>query len=437
MQTRKLWYWSITVAIAGFLFGFDTAVISGADKPIQELWHTGDLFHGFFIMSMALWGTVIGALGGGIPTDRWGRKKTLIWVGVLYLISALGSGLAPEPYSFSLFRFIGGVGVGISSVAAPTYISEISPPAQRGRMVILFQLNIVVGILIAYLSNFLLGNMGTESWRWMLGVEAIPALLYLILVFGVPRSPRWLLLHGNQESEAREVLGMMGVSNIDQEVNAIKASKAVKKEHAFFSSRFRKPILLAFLIAAFNQLSGINFIIYYAPRIFEEAGMGASTALLSTAGIGLANLIFTLLGMVLIDRSGRKRLMLIGSIGYLISLSLVARAFFIEDFASLSVPIYLFIFIASHAVGQGAVIWVFISEIFPNEVRAYGQSLGAGTHWVFAALITLVMPAILNKFSGGPIFSFFAIMMFLQLLFVLFMMPETKGVSLEAMEDTI
>lgn len=273
-------------------------------------------------------------------------------------------------------------------------------------MVILFQLNIVVGILIAYLSNFLLGNMGTESWRWMLGVEAIPALLYLILVFGVPRSPRWLLLHGNQESEAREVLGMMGVSNIDQEVNAIKASKAVKKEHAFFSSRFRKPILLAFLIAAFNQLSGINFIIYYAPRIFEEAGMGASTALLSTAGIGLANLIFTLLGMVLIDRSGRKRLMLIGSIGYLISLSLVARAFFIEDFASLSVPIYLFIFIAAHAVGQGAVIWVFISEIFPNEVRAYGQSLGAGTHWVFAALITLVMPAILNKFSGGPIFTF-------------------------------
>ena len=437
---NKVTFWSITVALAGFLFGFDTAVISGADQPIQKLWGHSDLFHGFFIMSMALWGTVIGAMFGGIPCEKWGRKKTLIWIGVLYLISALGSALAFDPYSFSLFRFIGGLGVGASSVAAPTYISEIAPADKRGRLVILYQFNIVLGILIAYISNYLIGTVGGEdSWRWMLGVESIPAAIYLAMVLGVPNSPRWLVLRKGDEATARDLLSQLNPGgDIDAELTAIRSSASTESgQSGFFSGRYKLPILLAFLLAFFNQLSGINFVIYYAPRIFEAAGLGESTALLSTAGIGITNLVFTMLGIYLIDRSGRKRLLLIGSIGYILSLLLVSRAFFTEDFGGFSVPIFLFIFIASHAVGQGAVIWVFISEIFPNNVRAYGQSLGSSTHWVFAALITLLMPYVLNRFSGGPIFAFFAGMMVLQLLFALFMMPETKGVPLEELQKRL
>ena len=435
---NRLQYWAITVALAGFLFGFDTAVISGADQPIQALWGLSDFDHGLFIMSMALWGTVIGALFGGIPCDTLGRKQTLIWIGVLYLISALGSAIAQDSYTFSILRFIGGLGVGASSVAAPTYISEIAPADKRGRLVILYQVNIVIGILIAYVSNFLLGDMGQSAWRWMLGVEAIPAAIYLLMVFGVPNSPRWLILKRGDEASARKFFEALGTPNIDESITSIRDSVTKQDSGPFLSKKYSLPILLAFLLAFFNQLSGINFVIYYAPRIFEAAGLGQSTALLSTAGIGLANLLFTMLGMYLIDRAGRKRLMLIGSIGYIISLSLLSAAFFFQDsFGGWSVPLFSFAFIASHAVGQGAVIWVFISEIFPNNVRAYGQSLGSGTHWVFAALITLVMPYVLSTFDGGPIFLFFAFMMVLQLLFVLFMMPETKGVSLEELEKRL
>ncbi|MDH3649911.1 MAG: sugar porter family MFS transporter [Saprospiraceae bacterium] len=437
MKNDKLLYWSITVALAGFLFGFDTAVISGADQPIQKLWGHSNLFHGFFIMSMALWGTVIGAMFGGIPCNKWGRKNTLIVIGVLYALSAIGSALAFDPYSFSFFRFIGGLGVGASSVAAPTYISEIAPADKRGRLVALYQFNIVLGILIAYVSNYLLGNIGESSWRWMLGVETIPAIAYLLMVMGVPNSPRWLILWGNREEEARNLLMRMGTVDVEKALSSIKNSIETGVKSGFFSSRYSFPILLAFLLAAFNQLSGINFVIYYAPRIFESAGVGASTALLSTAGIGLTNLIFTMLGIYLIDRSGRKKLMLIGSIGYILSLALVSRAFFTEDFGTLSVPIFLFVFIASHAVGQGAVIWVFISEIFPNQVRANGQAFGSFTHWIFAAVITLVMPSVLSTFDGGPIFAFFGGMMVLQLLFVLFLMPETKGIPLEELEKRL
>jgi len=437
MYRNKLLYWSVVVALAGFLFGFDTAVISGADQPIQKLWQLSDVAHGFFIMSMALWGTVIGAMFGGIPCDRLGRKTTLIIIGLLYIVSAMGSALAWDPVSFSVFRFIGGIGVGASSVAAPTYISEIAPAHRRGRLVILYQFNIVFGILVAYISNYLLQDSGGDGWRWMLGVVTIPSLLYTMLVFSIPESPRWLVLKKKDESTAKKVIEQLQPGTDARGViESIRQSRGVTKSNVF-SGKYSKPIMLAFLIAAFNQLSGINFVIYYAPRIFQETGLGAKGALLSSAGIGVINLLFTLIGMYLIDRVGRKKLMLYGSIGYITSLALVARAFFIGDFQNMNVAYYLFLFIASHAIGQGAVIWVYISEIFPNQVRAAGQSLGTSTHWIFAALITLVMPYVLNRISGGPIFAFFCGMMVLQLLFVIFMMPETKGISLEELQQKL
>ncbi len=444
MKSNKILNWSITVALAGFLFGFDTVVISGANLPIKELWNTTPFFHGTFIMSMALWGTVIGALFGGIPCDRFGRKKTLIWIGLLYTVSAIGSALAPEAYSFSFFRFIGGVGVGASSVAAPAYISEISAKENRGRLVVLYQFNIVLGIFIAFISNYLIGQSGGQSaWRWMLGVEAIPALIYTMMVLRVSRSPRWLVIKRGEDQEALEILTEISDGNrqgAEEKLAEIKAGAGVPQNRkSFFSGKYRTPILLAFLLAAFNQLSGINFILYYAPEILERAGLASQESLGNSIAIGGVNLLFTLLGMYLIDRAGRKQLMLYGSIGYIISLAMVAYAFS-TDASSLFLMTFLLMFIASHAIGQGAVIWVFISEIFPNNVRAMGQSLGTGTHWVFAAIITLVTPIFIDKDHGiyadnpWPVFAFFAVCMVFQLLFVLFMMPETKGVSLEELQ---
>lgn len=441
---NSLFYWSITVAVAGFLFGFDTVVISGADQPIQDLWNTSPGFHGFFIMSMALWGTVIGALFGGIPSDRFGRKKTLFWIGILFSASALGSALAWDPYSFSFFRFIGGLGVGASSVAAPTYISEIATAERRGRLVALYQFNIVFGIFIAFFSNYLLDGVGgANDWRWMMGVEAIPAIIYTLLVIGVPNSPRWLVLKKGDEQAAAEVLSILNPpEKVREEIAAIKQDSLQTKATGIFSGKYNWPLLLAFLLAFFNQVSGINFILYFAPRILESAGLAAKESLLSSTSIGAVNLVFTLLGMYLIDRAGRKQLMLIGSIGYIIGLSVVAYAF-----ATASNPflilVFILVFIASHAIGQGAVIWVFISEIFPTNVRAFGQSWGSGTHWVFAALITLLAPIFIDDKTGiykdnpWPIFAFFAFMMFLQLLFVIFMMPETKGKTLEELAETL
>ncbi len=435
-SNRTLYFSTFVAALAGFLFGFDTIVISGADQPIQQLWEVSDLFHGTFIMSMALWGTVIGALLGGIPCDRYGRRKTLFWIGVLYLLSALGSALAPNPYFFSASRFIGGLGVGASSVAVPIYLSEITPAQNRGKLVALYQFNIVFGILIAFFSNYFIGQIFAEhAWRWMLGVEVIPAAIYCLFVLGVPESPRWLMLRKDDEPLARQVLARLNPSEpIDRLVTTIK--KSVTKDvplKEFFSTRFQYVIMLAFLLAAFNQLSGINFVLYYAPRIFAEAGIAADAVLGASVPIGVVNLLFTLLGMYLIDRAGRKKLMYIGSFGYIITLSGVAWAFA----AGASGPVvvaFVCAFIASHAVGQGAVIWVFISEIFPNVVRDYGMSLGSGTHWVFAAVITLLTPTVLSAFSGAQIFSFFAGMMVLQLLFVWLIMPETKNLTLEEME---
>ncbi len=428
---NKILVWSITAAMAGFLFGFDTVVISGADTQLQALWGTSDAYHGIVVMSMALWGTVIGAIFGGIPTNRLGRKNTLVWIGILYFVSALGSALVNDPVSFAFFRFLGGIGVGVSTIAAPAYVSEIAPAKDRGRLVALYQLNIVLGILIAFFSNYLLRNTGTEPWRFMLGVEAIPALLYTIFVFFIPKSPRWLISKARYE-EAEKILAITHPGeNIEQKMLEIKKqSEITHTGENIFMKKYRLPLILAFLIAFFNQLSGINAFLYYAPRIFQEAGLGVSTALLSSIGIGVVNLIFTLLGVFLIDRWGRKQLMFIGSIGYIISLSLVAAAFFL-NWGGLWVPIFLFFFIAAHAIGQGAVIWVFISEVFPNHLRASGQSFGVSVHWILAAIIPAMVPFLFSTIGAGAVFAVFAFMMVLQLLFVIFLMPETKGKSLE------
>jgi len=383
----KILRFSITAALAGFLFGFDTVVISGAEKTLQVLWASSDSFHGVVVIGMALWGTVAGALLGGIPTNKIGRKQTLIWIGVLYTLSAIGSALANDPITFAVFRFIGGLGVGASTVAAPTYISEIAPAKDRGKLVGLYQFNIVFGILIAFFSNYLLNNIGENAWRWMVGVEAFPAAIYTLMAFGIPKSPRWLLSKSRFD-EAREVLKSINPKgDIEQLLEDVKTENMnTIPGETIFIRKYRFPLILAFLIAFFNQFSGINAFLYYAPRILEEAGLGASTALLSSIGIGVTNMVFTIIGIYLIDRMGRKQLMYIGSVGYILSLSLVACAFFLE-WEGISVALFLFLFIASHAIGQGAVIWVFISEIFPNHLRSYGQSFGSSVHWVLVAII--------------------------------------------------
>lgn len=432
MNKTKIFYWSLTVALAGFLFGFDTVVISGADLQLQELWSRGELFHGFVIISSALWGTVLGAIFGGIPTNKIGRKRTLFWIGILYFVSAVGSGLASDPWIFAFFRFLGGLGVGASTIAAPAYISEIAPAKDRGKLVALYQFNIVFGILIAFLSNYLLSGIETDSWRWMIGIEALPALIYVIMVLGVPKSPRWLLINPENRSEAKDVLQLINPGeDVEPLIDKILAEeKQTSKTETVFDAKYRFPVLLVILIAFFNQFSGINALLYYAPRIFEIAGLGESTALLSSIGVGVTNLIFTLIGMSLIDKLGRKQLMYIGSVGYIISLSVVALAFGF-DWNGIVVPLFLFLFIAAHAIGQGTVIWVFISEIFPNHLRANGQALGSSTHWVLAAIIPSFVPVLFVKIGSAPVFAFFAFMMVLQLLFVWRMMPETKGVPLE------
>jgi sugar porter (SP) family MFS transporter len=434
-------------ALAGFIFGFDTVVISGANIPIKNLWHTSPLFHGFFIMSMALWGTLFGSIFGGIPTDKFGRKKVLLIIGVLFAISAIGSALANNPYIFSFFRFIGGIGIGVSSVVAPTYISEISTPKTRGKLGALYQFNIVFGILIAFLSNyFLQGFGGDNDWRWMLGVLVFPSLFFTIMVIGIPESPRWLITQKNDLAKANDTFKEMGILDVKGEIDLIlqgnKSEKQNLLKNILFSSKHKKIIWLAFLIAFFNQLSGINFILYYAPEILSRIGLGEKDSLLNSIAIGGTNLVFTFVGLYLIDIIGRKKLLLIGSIGYIISLSLVAGCF-ISHASSFVLMFFILLFIAAHAIGQGAVIWVFISEIFPNKLRATGQSFGASIHWVFAAIITLITPLFLDEKEGifkdnpWPIFAFFALMMVVQLVWVLFKMPETKGVSLEEIENRL
>ena len=438
MNTR-IFFWSLTSAPAGFLFGFDTVVISGAEKTIQALWGLSDNLHGI-AMASALYGTVVGSLIGGWPADRLGRKVTLLWIGALYLLGAAGSALAPNVWVFIAARAIGGLGIGISTVVAPMYISEIAPPKHRGRLAGMFQFNIVFGILIAFVSNALLAGVGGNAWRWMLGVAAFPSLLYSLLCFGLPESPRWLLTKKGDREAAQRVLQQIEPEAPRTEIAALAddittASTEQVSSEQFWTRRLRTPILLAFLIAFFNQLSGINAILYFAPRIFELTGLAAKAALLESVGIGLTNLIFTFVGLWLIDRLGRRTLLYIGSFGYITSLGLVAWAFFTEHYSI--VPICIFAFIAAHAIGQGAVIWVFISEIFPNRHRAQGQTLGSFTHWIFAALLTTFFPRMVSAFPPGYIFSFFTGMMVLQLLWVKTMVPETKGVPLERIQGQL
>lgn len=435
----KLILWSITAALAGFLFGFDTVVISGAEQTIQELWSLSPALHGL-AMSMALWGTVAGSLVGAWPTDRFGRKTTLLWIGILYFVSAVWSGMATDATSFMIARFIGGLGVGVSTVAAPLFISEIAPAEKRGRLAGMFQFNIVFGILIAFASNAALGNLGENAWRWMLGVEAIPALIYSLMCFGLPESPRWLIGRKDDRQGGIAVLKQIHPEASDSEIDA-KADEIASVAHeagstgGFWTKRLSTPILLAILIAFFNQLSGINAILYFAPRIFEMTGLGEMAARLQSIGIGVTNLAFTFVGLWLIDRLGRRTLLYIGSFGYIASLGLCAWAFYTENFAI--VPACIFAFIAAHAVGQGAVIWVFISEIFPNRHRAQGQSLGSFTHWIFAALLTLFFPTMVEMFHPGAVFGFFCFMMVLQLVWVKLMVPETKGRALEEIEHEL
>lgn len=430
-MNNKILRWSLIASFAGFLFGFDTVVISGADKTLQLLWNSSDVFHGSVVMAMALWGTVIGAIFGGIPTNKLGRKKTLLIIGILFSISAAGSALSNDPFVFAFFRFLGGLGIGASTIAAPAYISEIAPAKDRGRLVGLYQFNIVLGILIAFLSNYLLSDVGPNAWRWMLGVQVFPSIIYTLMAFSIPESPRWLYSMLRIE-EAKLIFDKIGSKEDVQSIleDLGNNSNDTPLNENIFMKKYRFQLILVFLIAAFNQLSGINAFLYYAPRIFEEAGLGAKTALLSSIGIGFINLIFTLIGVYLIDRLGRRKLMIFGSIGYIFSLSMVATSFYL-NWTGLAVPGFLFLFIASHAIGQGAVIWVFISEIFPNHLRASGQSFGSSVHWVLAAIIPSMVPILFTSFGVGNVFAFFAFMMVFQLLFVIFMMPETKGISLE------
>jgi SP family arabinose:H+ symporter-like MFS transporter len=423
--------WSITSALAGFLFGFDTVVISGAEQAIQSVWNLSPGVHGIVIAS-ALYGTVAGSLLGGLPTDRFGRRATLIAIGLLYLIGALWSALAADPYSFIVARLIGGFGIGVSTVAAPLYIAEIAPPAHRGRLAGMFQFNIVFGILIAYASNALLADLGANAWRWMVGVAAVPSLIYTMFAVGLPESPRWLVSRGRNAAAIR-VLKLVRPEASDAEIRAEAESMRQVLPRAgdgpFWTRGLRVPIMLAFLIAFFNQLSGINAILYFAPRIFELTGLGAKAALLQSVGIGVTNLAATFAGLWLIDRLGRRTLLLIGSYGYIASLGTVAYAFFTAHYAI--VPVCIFAFIAAHAIGQGVTIWVYIAEIFPTQQRAQGQSLGSFTHWMFAALLTTLFPKAVGNFPPGYVFAFFTGMMILQLVWVSTMVVETKGLPLE------
>ena len=437
--SSRLFLWSLVSALAGFLFGFDTVVISGAEKTIQALWGLSPAMHGL-AMGAALWGTVLGSLVGSWPTDRFGRKKTLLWIGALFIVGSVWSALANEVYGFMMARFLGGIAIGVSTVAAPLYISEISPPESRGRLAGMFQFNIVFGILVAFVSNSVLAGMGDSAWRWMLGIMAVPSLLYTLACFMIPESPRWLLSRKGDRAGGLAVLKLITPNASAAELEASASAMAAGGEAAgvaqgFWRSGMRTPILIALLVAFFNQLSGINAILYFAPRIFELTGLGQKAALLQSVGIGVTNLVFTFVGLWLIDRLGRRTLLYIGSFGYIASLGMCSWAFFTGHFAI--VPACIFAFIAAHAVGQGAVIWVLISEIFPDKYRAMGQSLGSFTHWIFAALLTTFFPKMVTAFPPGYVFLFFCFMMVLQLVWVKLMVPETRGRSLEEIQGDL
>jgi len=437
---------TVIAALGGLLFGFDTAVISGTTEALQAVYGLSGFWLGFTVAS-ALIGTIVGSLAVGRPADTFGRRRVLFAIALLYFVSALGSALAWSWSSFLFFRFLGGLGVGGASVVSPMYIAEISPAPLRGRLVAVTQFNIVLGILLAFFSNYVMAQLGlgTAEWRWMFGVEAVPAAAFFFLLFLTPPSPRWLVAR-TRTDEARAVLASMGTDagGVEREIGQIEASLDLEHHslrEPFFQKAYRRPIQLAVAIAVFNQLSGINALMYYAPRIFGMAGAGQDSALLQSVVVGGTNLVFTIAAMLVIDRFGRRRLMIAGSIGYIVSLGSTAWAFYrygteFTATGSLIVLVSLLVFIASHAFGQGAVIWVFISEIFPNRIRARGQALGSFTHWFMAAVISWTFPMIAQA-SGGHTFAFYAAMMVLQLIWVLRVMPETKGVPLEDIQKRL
>ena len=435
-KNTRVFGWSLILSLGGFLFGFDTAVISGVEKSIQQLFNLSPFLHGFTISS-ALIGTVAGSLLAGMPADRFGRKPVLFIIALLFAVSAIGSAITSSWSLFVFFRLIGGIGVGASSVVAPMYISEISPANLRGRMTALFQFNVIFGILMAYVSNYFLSGTGEDSWRWMLGVMLIPSLAYFILLFMVPESPRFLVKEG-KIAEAKQVLEKIEAIDIDGEISDIKASMVQTKEY-LFSGRYFYPISIAFLVAMFNQFSGINAILYYAPRIFELSGLSAADSMLQPVMIGITNGVFTILGLVIIDKVGRKKLLIYGSLGMGVCLGLIARAFYGQGFSGYELLILLMAYIMFFAFSTGAVIWVLISEVFPNSIRGQGQSLGSFTHWFFAAVIAFLFPAISGNYElgSGHAFLFFSLAMFAQALVVWKYFPETKGKTLEELGNEL
>lgn len=418
---KNVWKYALVASLGGFLFGFETAVISGAEQIIQKLWQLDSFWHGLTV-SISLIGTILGAVSAGRFMNKYGRKNILIVIAILYLLSALGCALAGFWSMFLFFRFLGGVSVGVSSVVGPVYISEISPSKDRGKLTGLFQIMIVSGIFIAYLTNFLFAGIGENAWRYMLGIMAIPSILFFLLLRNIPESPRWLLLHRSKE-EADRVFVQLGIG----ETITVEPQKTTI---SLFQGKYSKPIIFAVLLAFFNQLTGINAILYYAPRIFDMAGFDSALSYLQPIFIGGTNVVFTLIGMSIIDKVGRKKLLLSGAVGMFIFL--VLTAYGLKGEASSLLLYYIIGFIASFALSQGAVIWVFLAEIFPNEVRAQGSSLGSTTHWVFAALISWIFPVIVerNVDGGFYIFMLYAVMVVLSFIFILFL-PETKGKSLE------
>lgn len=426
---------ALITAMGGFLFGFETAVISGAEKTIQKLWELSPFWQGFTVAS-SLIGTVIGSIIVGGPVQKYGRKNTLLTIAILYLISAIGCSYTSQWIPFIIFRFLGGIAVGASSVVGPMYISEISPASMRGRLAGSFQTNIVFGILVAFITNYIFSGFGEDAWRLMFGIMIIPSALFYILLRTIPESPRWLVLK-NREAEAILIFKKLGTEKIDIAISEIRASLSEKKEN-LFQSKYVKPIFFAVVLAMFNQLTGINAILYYAPRIFSMAGFSEAESFLQPIYIGTANLIFTLLAMTLIDKVGRKKLLIIGSFGMILFLALTAQVFSQPE-PNKMVVIYLVGFIGFFGFSQGAVIWVFISEIFPNAVRSQGGALGSFTHWIMAAIISWTFPIIVegNSLGGYYSFLFYALMMLAHLIFVWKFIPETKGRTLEEIQKDL
>ncbi len=439
-RNRRVVGYSVIVALGGLLFGLDTAVISGAEQPIQALYKLTNFWHGFTV-AIAIIGAVVGAFSAGFPAERFGRKKVIVAIGFIFTITSILCALAPNWIVLVIGRFLGGLAIGASSVVGPMYIAEIAPADIRGRLVAFFQLNVTVGLFVAYSSNYLFSGTGENAWRWMLGVVAVPSIIFFLLALIIPESPRWLVKH-NFIKEARNVLALCGRVDIEKEINDILQSLRIVSTSSgenLFSRKYFRPILYAVLMGAFNQLAGTNAINYYATRIFEMTGMNTNISYLLPILIGLTKVIVLIIAMSFIDRFGRRSLMILGSVGLIIFMSLIAWTFYGKHFDGPGILYFLLGYMFFFGLSDGIVIWVFISEIFPNSIRSKGQSLGSFTHWFFAVIISWTFPVAINSSVIGPgnVFLFFAVMMFLQLLFSWKLMPETKGKSLEQIQQDL